>query len=460
MHCKYHPLQSASYSCHHCEIAVCATCSNEGQYARDVRCFLCNEELETCLSPQLNTPLLEKLDEVLRYPANPNGLTALLTVALLLTPLPYLPFGWALSLIPLGILLAYGMNCLADTATGNFDAPPFPQRLSRQQGLFGKLCIMSAIAVGFPALLHWLSGPILSASASLALLLVLPAVIMLFAVTHQLSDALKPGNILRLCSVSGGSYGLLLGSVLLIGGSLELIHATVGQVSALAAHVLMALTLSFYGIVAFHWMGLLLFRHRAEIGLKDDRHQRRSVERRSYRDRSLAAIQVLLCEGEWAALDRLFAKIMPTLGDDATCQQLYCEYLFIRSRSDDDARATLIDYLPAYLLTLHQRGLDATMLELFQRMRADCPDFLPRNARLRYVLAQAYEGRNDLRMVSRLLSGLYSIDPQFKDLIPAYQLLVKALDGLPGAKVQANKCRQLLTRLIQLHQKQLAAKSA
>lgn len=460
MHCKYHPLEAASYSCHHCEIAVCTTCSNEGQYAREVRCFLCNEELESCLSPQLNTPLLESLDQVLRYPANPSGLTALISIALLLSFLPYLPIGWLLSLIPLAILLAYGMNCLSDSAEGNFDAPPFPQRLSQQRGLFGKLCIMLGIAVGCPALMHWLSGPLLSAPLSMAVLVLLPAIMMLFAVTHQLSDALNPTNIARLCSVSAGSYGLLLGSLLLVAGSVELIRVTIGQLSPLVAYVLMSLTLSFYGIVAFHWMGLLLFRHRAELGLDDGRRRRRSAETRSYRERTLAAIQVLLREGEWAALDRLFAKTMSNLRDDATCQQLYCDYLLIRARSDDESRRKLAAYLPGYLLQLHQRGHDNIMLELFKRMRAEHPDFLPRDARLRYVLAQAYATRNDLRMVSRLLSGLYTIDPLFDDLIPAYQLLVKALDGLPGAKAQADKCRHLLTRLIQLRQKQLATKSA
>jgi len=66
---------------------------------------------------------------------------------------------------------------------------------------------------------------------------------------------------------------------------------------------------------------------------------------------------------------------------------------------------------------------------------------------VRYRIAQACFEAGKSVLVVKLLNGLHRDDPQYKALIPAYELMAKALDDLPNKREQAEKLRRMMRQL-------------
>ncbi len=459
MFCNYHPLETAELQCPQCQNPLCQHCSDEGEYGRDTRCFLCREVLEPCAYSAKDDSVDQDIETLLRYPHAVPALPVIAVTALLSTLFSYAPLGWLWQLLPLSLVTAYAGSCLRSSAAGENHPPAFVESVNLLFPPHGlALLPLASLALVLTAQ-QWIGS---SASLALGLLLALvtPPAMMLYNTSEQLTEALKPRALVGLMALCRAEYGLLLLALLLATACITLFHTAIAPLSGALFTFSQWLTIGYFTVLCSHYLGLVQRRHRTVLQTLLQPKYRPATSPRSHIQRKLAEMAILLREGEWLRLDNLIAKSLASSAKELEFMTAALHYTLQRAQSCDNSRKRLRPIAKQTLTLLANANRNAQLLDEYQRLCAAIPDYRLNDAALRYRLAQLYHHRGDTRAAVRLLSGLYALDPNFPQLLPAYRLLESALDSLPGAHQQAEKCRQMIARLEQLNGRDQQAPNA
>ncbi len=451
-YCKYHPLAAATFACRDCQIDTCDACSNEDKHGRDVRCFLCDQPLDSLGAANQTEPFWRRFDQSFRYPLNAQSITVIVILSAVSAVALHLPFALLWYCAATGALIKYGFSCLQNTAQGDMTAPDITASYGDGVGLVLRLLVIivaiSAAVFGLFTLLGVGAG---SLAASLAVA-ALPAIIIMFAMTDRIIEAINPVNVFRLISAIGLPYGLLLAIILVMMGSMEFISTLIGEDLSFVSMTLNAIVSNYYSLVIFHIMGYMLFQYQGELGFAAREDGAETPAPREDQAWVLAKAQILVKEGRYGEALALLASALEKLPNNELLNTQYFELLLAcSSEHQADITGRLQKFASAYLRFLEKNRQPHKMIASFNRVLKSLPDFKPDSASLRLLLARSLRNNGNGRAALQLLNGLHKQFPDAEELIPAYQLMADILDNLPNMGVQAEKCRALIATL-QRHQ--------
>lgn len=455
--CKYHPLAAATQHCPSCNTNLCATCCDEDTERSDIRCLFCNAKTSSLGITADTEPFWRHLDASFRYPMTKPVMGFVAIVSLLSVCISWLPWPFMIGLYLLltGVMVKYCFNCLTETAGGKMKAPDFT---SAYEGgvllvlkLFGAIVIMIAAVVTLAIKV----SPTLAGFVGFFLILALPAMIILYAMTEDMGEALSPLRMIGLMRTIGLPYLIILGILLIMISSVEVLHELLWSYESLVALTLQSIISNYYSIVMFHLLGYMIFQYQHELGYiaaKDSGEKRKA---RPPHEKCLARCQILVKEGQFENAQALYRRALKEFPNNNALNEYYFQFTLGLLPSTLASATDVVDRYLNYLIRTKQHD---KLYPSLKRARLALPDYLPGQVVLRHELAQASYNNGDPIYSVKLLTNLHKNYPDYPELAPAYQLLARAMDDIPGMEVTAEKCRQFVEQM-KLQIKQIKQKA-
>jgi hypothetical protein len=277
--CSYHPTQPAWWTCPNCGKFLCPQC-----IARRKGGYLGNQSLYFCLKcnmpvTQLNIadaiePFWKRLHKFFTYPfTSVQTIAMIFGLALLSTLLDGAGlFGAILSFIPWAFMVKYAYEALRYTAEAKFIPPPLSSRvLNENFGIVLKqiaLFIMLSVIFGlFVASLH----PVFWVIFGLAVLVGLPAMIIILAINDDLFQAINPVYFLGMAARIGWGYLLLFFFLfLLFSAPGALGYAVIQHMPDGLQMFLWMAAKNYYTLVSYHLMGYVILQYHERLGYHVD----------------------------------------------------------------------------------------------------------------------------------------------------------------------------------------------
>ncbi len=457
-YCKYHPLDGATYYCDQCKVHQCDHCVDDEQPL--VRCFVCGDNLESLGAGNQVEPFWRRLTEAFKYPLNASAMSLIVITSIASVLAMLMPFLWILSLalylFAAGALLKYSLTCLEHTALGDMKAPDVREAYQGGISLLLQLVaitVIFGIAVGLVA--HFL-GAAVGGLLGFILVICFPAILIRFAQTENMLEAMNPFAAFALIGAIGLPYGLLMVFILIMMTSVGLLQQWIGELLPAVSYILQSMVSSYYTLVVFHLMGYMLFQYQDQLGYSARIEEDESQPKREAAERLAAQIQVLLKEGDYERVVTLYYQSFKQFPNDARFFDSFFELLYVCKKT-----ALMADFGTLYLHFLNRKKRTDKLTVCFKQMRMVAADFLPDAPALRLQLAGLLRQQGDSVLAIKLLNGLHKQYPDYAELPQAYYLLSDMLAQLPAMQAQADKCRALAQQLEKVAaQKKMAAAMA
>lgn len=441
-YCHYHPLAPANFFCEHCNTYNCDTCVDESHQRGGERCFTCGGQVTLLGGANSAEPFWRRLPQAFRYPLNAQSLTLIVGVSLLTSILAYIPFALVVYLVATGALLRYSFSCLENTASGKTRAPDISEAydggLVLLFQLIGIVAVMVAAVIGVDHLL----GAGLAKLLGVLLALGFPAIIILFALDQSLLSALNPLKIFQLILAVGMSYGVLLGLIMVMTASVEVIHALIGADFSFINSFLQSIVSNYYTVVAFHIMGYMIFQYQATLGFVAREDDGEYKESRTEQARHNVKIDIALKRGEYGKVVDLFAEANSKFPAEHSFYLRCFDYLCTVRILDRLSR-----FLPFYLTYLSRSKRSDLIYNSYKRALTLVPTYEPDTAMLRHFIAEQCTLKGDPRTALKLLNGLHKQFPNYPRLVTAYEVMLSALEALPGLEKQRLQCEKFVAAL-------------
>ncbi|MBR9884091.1 MAG: hypothetical protein GYB21_10725 [Oceanospirillales bacterium] len=443
--CKYHPDTSPNFRCDACVDDFCTQCvdhSVEGE----ARCFQCGGLLRVRIPADSVEPLSKRLKKAFIYPLNRNAIGFIIGLSVITTVLSILPIGGLLQFIALmfcsGVAVNYSFLCLKATSVGHMKPPALSEAVEGSFSILIRLFAMFVlIGIGL-SLLGDVLGPIAAILVIMTLIVVLPAILMSFAMTDNLVEALNPANFFGLIKTTGLRYWVLIIFLFIMVSSVSLLSAVIGDEQHALSAIVQSSISSYYSMVEFHLMGYLLYQHQERLGLSSHDAEDKLLRAATPASVALAHVNVCLKAGEYS---RVFSILHHAVASDPKNTRLWQRYFDVLCKLEN--KPTLRKLADRYFHHLLESGQTFRMLKDARRLQTLLQDYMPEYPHIRYHLANEYFGSGDAKTAVQLLSGLHKQFPDYGRLVDAYTLMKQALETLPGMEAQAGKCQALLDRL-------------
>lgn len=446
-YCKYHPLDGATYYCRQCNIHQCDCCVNDDKNKRhSLHCFLCDSVLEGLGSANTVTPFWRRLTEAFKYPLNSSSMSLIVITSILSVLAVLMPFLFILSILmylfAAGAMLKYSFTCLERTAMGEMKAPDVLEAYQGGIQLLFKLIVITLVMGVFAGLATYYVGVTLGGILGVIALVSFPAVLIRFAQTESVLEALNPFAAIALMAAIGLPYGLLIVFVLIMMTSVGVLQEWIDAILPAGAFLVQSIVSSYYTVVIFHLMGYMLFQYQQELGYSarsdedEDRPARSDIERMN------AKMDVLLKEGEYEKLVDLYYQSFKQFPNEACFFDRFFELLAACKKT-----ALMSDYGLIYLEFLLRKKRFDKLTATFKQIRFLVPDYVPHSPLMRVQLATFLRQQGDLKLAVKMLNGMHKLYPEFADLPAAYVLLADCLGEMPDMQIQAEKCRQMAVQL-------------
>jgi len=442
-YCKYHPLEAATYSCEHCQISHCDRCAGDTNRHGQTVCHFCERPMQELGTGAAAEPFWRRLQEAFRYPLNSNALPIILIVSLGTTVLMSIPFFWMFStLLWLGLtgaMLKYTFQCLERTAAGEMSAPNSSDAFFSGIPLLLKLLLLIIVLSAAIVIVNIYLPRFLAGLIGTLVVISLPAIIIRFAQSEEILDALNPLHTMQLILAIGLPYGVLIGFIMIMSGSVGAINALLGNHSSMLTNVLQSVVSNYYMVVVFHLMGYMLYQYQHKLGFTaraDNLHTERSLA-----DILSARIDIHIKEGNYDKAIETFIQAIGKLADDKTLAQRFFDF------SCAIKRKSLIQQSAKHYFNVLIKQRDFDRLNIaFTTANRLVPGTYPEDPATRLHLAKACRTKGDPQTAIHLLNGLHKTHPQFSQLHEAYLTLADALEEV-NKHEHAEKCRMLANRL-------------
>lgn len=443
-YCKYHPLEGATYKCAACNSFHCDSCIDDEHTTP--HCFVCGAVLESLGSANTVEPFWRRLPAAFKYPLNSNSMSLIVITALISVLATLMSFLWILSLVMVlfaaGTLMKYSFTCLERTAMGEMKAPDVMDAYSGGIKLLLQLVLMTVLVMVIVGAAYYYLGAALGGLFGLIAIISYPAILIRFAQTESMLDAMNPFAAVALMTAIGLPYGLLIVFMLIMMTSVGVLHQWIGSLIPAVSYLLQSIISNYYTVVMFHLMGYMLFQYQEQLGYSarsdedDDRLQR------SEQERLAAKIDVMLKEGDYEKLVTLYYHAFKQYPHEPIFFEEFFDLLYVCKKT-----ALMADYAQIYLEFLNRRKRFDKLTPTLKQILLVVPDYLPDSPILRVQLATLLKQQGDLKLAVKLLNGMHKLYPEFAGLPDAYHLLADTLAEMPSMQAQADKCRQLVLQL-------------
>ena len=441
-YCKYHPTEAATWYCTHCDCQVCDTCTQESERGDDRYCCKCGATLESLGSAYTAEPFWERLSGTFRYPLTVPVMTLIIILSAISGVLFFMPIvGAVAGLISAGILTKYSFQCLEETASGNMSPPGLSEAFSGGIIIIFKMIgLIILITAGGVGSYHYLGAGITGLLGAFVVLSI-PAFLINFALTDRVLASFAPQNILRIVGAVGLPYGILIGLLLLMSSSVGLLSYMVFSGFEWASMILQSVISNFYMVVIFHLLGYVVFQYQEKLGFYARAQTGDAPVYRSEVERSRAKISVLVKEGDYEAVNRLYQKTLDRNGQDMSLNDEYFEFLTATGNKE-----SLLEFADEYMSYKLHKGQQVQLKRIYNQVRSVITDFKPTGSEVRFTLAKDYASFGDYPAVVRLINGMHQECSDNQLLVDAYTLLREALEAL-GRDSMVRSCDQYLIRL-------------
>jgi tetratricopeptide (TPR) repeat protein len=442
-YCKYHPLDGATYRCHQCKCCQCDKCIDDEH--KGARCFVCGSVLDSLGSANTVEPFWRRLKEAFKYPLNANAMSLIVFTAIISVLATLMPFLFILSILmalfAAGSIMKYGFACLERTAMGEMKAPDVMDAYQGGIKLLLQLIVMSILLAAIVGVAFYYLGAALGGLFGFIAVFSLPAILIRFAQTENMLEAMNPFAAIALIAAIGLPYGLLIAFMLIMMTSVGVLHEWIGTLFPAMSYLLQSIVSNYYTVVMFHLMGYMLFQYQEQLGYsarsdEDDESNRTDVERLR------AKISVLLKEGDYEQVVTLYYQAFKQFPNEADFFEQFFDLLYVCKKD-----ALMADFGLIYLEFLKRKKRFDKLTSSVKQIQLLVPDYLPDSPALRVQLAGLLRQQGDLKLAVKLLNGMHKLYPEFSSLPETYELLADILTELPAMQAQADKCRQLAVQL-------------
>lgn len=441
-YCKYHPLQAATFVCNSCDVHCCDECTEVGLGGRSFeRCLVCGVELESLGATYNAEPFWRRIEQSFRYPLNAQTMTLIVGVSALTAVLSFLPFTIIWVLMLTGALMRYAFTCLEQSSQGILDAPDITEAYQGGLHLLLQLLLIFISVIAMVVGVGKILGLEFAMFVGVLSVIALPAIIINFATTEDLTASLSPFKTFGLITAIGLPYGLLLGFILIMSASVGALQGLVGQEFSLVNMILQSIIANYYLIVIFHIMGYMIFQYQGKLGFTARVNSDEGIDKTEL-ETLLAKIDVSVKEGAFDDATDLFSKAVRKFPRDGVLLNRCFDFLYASKEKDD-----LDAFAPRYMDYLVKQHAEDKLNIVYKKTLQVVPDFLPESPVLRYVLAKECHRLGDSRSVIKLVNGLHKQNPEFDYLVEAYELLCDALKDMPQMGSQADKCLLMVKKL-------------
>lgn len=417
--CNYHARKPASWVCEGCDTPFCTQCVPGGETnfrAGQPRCPLCTRRLDWLGDGSPRLPFWKRSRELLGYPLKLPALWLLLGFAT--ANVMVNGFITALLLLFVATLLSvYAMLVIAHVARDEW-VPPSPMAGVSEGGM-----LLRQIGLMFVLFL----GPFLFASGSVVLALglvalaafILPAALMLLALSGSLLMALNPLRWLQLIMTVGASYLLLWLAVMAVTTAPALLESG----DAVPALVFAGSFFSAYTmLLAAAMMGALLNEKAPQLGIGIDGERGRSLPEEEYEVAEvLGTAHVYAQEGR---LEEALQVINRGLAVAPLHQDLNWRRLRLLKLLGKDS--PWVEHLARFVRQQLSGGNAGSAVQIWMEASRDRSGLrFEDDPALSLALAKALYERGRIREAQQLLVNLHQRAPKFKGLGEAYVLLAR-----------------------------------
>ena len=443
-YCKYHPLDGATYTCRACISHQCDKCVDDEHNA--AHCFVCGAVLESLGSANTVEPFWRRLPEAFKYPLNSNSMSLVVITAIISVFAALMPFLWILSLVmylfAVGSLMKYSFTCLERTAMGEMKAPDVMDAYSGGIKLLLQLVVMSILLTVIVGAAFYYLGAAFGGLLGFIVVFSYPAILIRFAQTENMLEAMNPFAAIALMAAIGLPYGLLIVFMLIMMNSVGVLHEWIGALFPAGSYLLQSIASNYYTVVMFHLMGYMLFQYQEQLGYSARSDEGDGGLQRREQERLAAKIEVLLKEGEYEQVVTLYYQAFKQYPNDPIFFEKFFDLLYVCQKTE-----LMSDFGTIYLEFLNRRKRFDKLTPTLKQILFVAPDFLPDSPTLRVQLATLLKQQGDLKMAVKLLNGIHKQYPEFAALPDAYYLLADILAEMPDMQAQADKCRQMAAQL-------------
>ena len=442
-YCKYHPLDGATFVCRQCNTFFCDQCVDDEK--DQPRCFTCGVVLESLGSTNKVEPFWRRLSEAFKYPLNSASMsmiviTAIMTVIAMLIPFLFF-IAIPLYLIATGAIMKYAFTCLERTSLGEMTAPDVMDAYHGTIKIILQLFLIF-ILLGVLAGGAYYASPALGGIVGLLIMIAMPAILIRFAQSESMFEALNPASVFSLITAIGLPYGLILAFIMIMMSSVGVLHQLIGSMFPAVSYLTQAVISNYYTVVIFHLMGYMLFQYQSQLGYSARSDEENHLSERNDAERLAAKISIFLKEGNYEKVVDLYYQAFKLFPNEAIFFDKFFDLIY------SCKKATLMeDFGLTYLQFLNRKKRFDKLTICFKQILHLTPDYLPDSPDMRVQLAGLLKQQGDLKLAVKLLNGMHKLYPDFGKLPEAYTLLADTLAELPNMKLQADKCRQMVEQL-------------
>ena len=278
-YCSYHPTKPAQWECPNCNDNFCPKCITKREvetYGKKKSYFFCSKcdgQVNKLAIGNVIPPFWIRLPKLFIYPFHLRSLILMFVLAF--ASVLFAGSGLVKFLLQIaiwGVLLKYSFAALKDTSIGKLVPPKITLEVVSDnfQVVFKQLGIYVAIFLAFFKIAQVAGMPIALLFLCF-MLLSIPAMITVLAVTDSLISALNPLIFVKMAWRIGWGYLLMYVFLLL----LLFAPAVLGQyiIAFLPKGLylfLLSLAKSYYMIISYHLMGYIMLQYHEEIGWQVD----------------------------------------------------------------------------------------------------------------------------------------------------------------------------------------------
>jgi tetratricopeptide (TPR) repeat protein len=442
-YCKYHPVDGATFVCRQCNTFLCDHCVDDEK--DQPRCFSCGALLENLGSANKVEPFWRRLSEAFKYPLNSAAMSLIVITSIMMliaALIPYLFFiAIPLFLIAMGALMKYALTCLERTSHGEMQAPDVMDAYHGTIKIIFQLILIFIVLGALPIGAYILS-PALGGIIGLLTIIAMPAILIRFAQSESVFEALNPVSVFSLITAIGLPYGLILAFLLIMSSSVSVLQGLIGSLFPAVSYLLQILISNYYTLVMFHLMGYMLFQYQSQLGYSARSDEEDHLSQRNDAERLTAKISVFLKEGNYEKVVDLYYQAFKLFPNEAIFFDKFFDLVYSCKKA-----ALMEDFGLIYLQFLNRKKRFDKLTICFKQILHLVPDYLPDSPDMRVQLAGLLKQQGDLKLAVKLLNGMHKLYPDFGKLPEAYTLLADILMELPNMQAQSVKCRQMVEQL-------------
>lgn len=426
IHCKYHPLDIATWHCEGCHIAVCDNCSaaDSSSERPERRCVLCRKSLAPMGAAHALKPFWTVLTEQYSYALSPPGLTVLVAGLILALLAPFSYAGIAFGLAFVFLLVLYGVSLMEHTAAGEMDPIGFEDNMQRDLGLDSLLkAVVLLLLLSAGIVWGWLHYKMPTLLGIMLLVAWLPGFFMQLIRYGKFDGALSPAGLMSLISGVQVPYLMLVAALLVPLLALMFVQGLFADILPVPIMVaLRVITCAWWLISCMRLSAYFLYQYQTEVGLTERAERARRSSKARVLDPIQLQIEILIKEGRFKQAAEMFEQDLGRKASNPLLNARYHKLLQFTRNTE-----AMQKHAPMYFSLLLNSSQDQQALALLREYLALMPGFKPRESAVRLQLARTADAVKDYKVAIYLLNGMHKDAPHFVELPDAYMLAAEIL---------------------------------